>query len=140
LEDDAMDTILQDRLAIEYPGPNVKVMTERLRLQHYGGDGILKTYDDLKDKSYGVKMIKKEVKRAEAKAQMVVDRRAKKRSAVASSSTNTAAEDAAIDCYDTEKTSDPIPPPSNQLAAMQKRRRPEKLVTRGRANRATRAR
>ena len=101
-------------------------------LVFYGGDGILKTYDQIKEKSYGVQTMKKQEKRAEARAQLVVDKRAKKRSGTAgpsakkqttaaSTSTNTAAEDAAICRYDADNAPDPIPPPSNQLASLQKR-------------------
>ncbi|EDR13011.1 uncharacterized protein LACBIDRAFT_322405 [Laccaria bicolor S238N-H82] len=84
-----------------------------------GCDGVLKTYDNLKDKS-----MKKEAKRAEARAQAVVnkkaskrdvDKRAKKCFAAGSTSSNTPAEDAAIRLHDNDAL-DPIPPPSNQLA------------------------
>lgn len=144
-----MDSILCDRLGIEYPGSDVKVMPEASRLHWYGGDGVLKAYDHLVDKSYGVQSMKKEMKRAEAKAQLVLDRKAakrgvekkgnkqivekkgskqvmekkgKKRSAAVMTSTNTAAEDAAIRVYDSDDAPD-LPPPSNQLAAVKKRPR-----------------
>jgi len=103
-------------------------MSEQAHLEYYGGDGILKTYDQHKEKSYGGKMIKKEVKRAEARAQLALEKKAskcsagaekntKKCSAGASGSTNTAAEDGAIHHHDPV----PVPPPSNQLVNVQKR-------------------
>ena len=73
-----MDAILEDCLGIEYSGSDVQVMTEHSYLGFYRGDGVLKTYDHLKDRSSGVQTIKKKVKRAEARAQMVIDQKASK--------------------------------------------------------------
>ena len=124
-----MDTILQDCLGIEYSGSDVQVMTEHAYLGFYRGDGVLKTYDHLKDKSSGVQTRQKEVKRAEARAQIVIDQKASKWgvnkkasnqvvkkngnkcSAAASTSTNTAAEDAAIPHYGSDDAPDLAPPP-----------------------------
>jgi len=100
IDSNELDQILKNRLDVNFPLPELHVMSNMQRSTWYGSDGMSKAYSFFSQASFGNKAIEREQRKQEVKAQRVIDVKARKRAGT--SKRNTAAEDDAITRFDSD--------------------------------------